>query len=483
MKKVKTIITTDVEVDDMNSLIHLCLYLNEINLLGVIYTSSQYHFVGDGTHTLGEVTPNFRCSGNAGLKRPRTWFTTDPEAKNLKEFRPFELGWIENLWKNQYAQAYENLIKHDKSFPSPDHLLSITKYGNIEFEGDVRFDTEGSNMIKDILLNDDPDPVYIQSWGGVNTIVRALLSIHEEYHNTDKWHDIYEKVVSKTRLLGVFDFVGQDNSYLDNRINELYPDLIIMNPEDLYGTYYYSLTADESLRDLLQAEWMHHNIHVGNGPLMSEYHLFGDGKYVKGEPDIYQFGINSTLDFGKPGFPPVKFDKYTFLAEGDSNTYIPLISFGLRGLENPSYGTLLGRMNVNGSLRSEMKKSPFIKSYHEDFAARAKWCVSDYEHANHATVVSLKEYDICAQPGQTVLLAAEVTDPDGDKVITSWEYYPQFTCYHGKMDGVLNKNGLEAEFTVPSDAVSGDWFSVFLRAKDNSVTPMTSYGHAVIHVK
>ena len=40
MSKVRTIITTDMEVDDMNSMIHLCLYLNEINLLGVVYTSS-----------------------------------------------------------------------------------------------------------------------------------------------------------------------------------------------------------------------------------------------------------------------------------------------------------------------------------------------------------------------------------------------------------------------------------------------------------
>ena len=40
MVKVKTIITTDGEVDDMNSLIHLCLYLNEINLVGVVYTAN-----------------------------------------------------------------------------------------------------------------------------------------------------------------------------------------------------------------------------------------------------------------------------------------------------------------------------------------------------------------------------------------------------------------------------------------------------------
>ena len=92
MVKVKTIITTDGEVDDMNSLIHLCLYLNEINLVGVVYTSSQYHFNGDGIHTLGEVTPNYRTSGLAGLERPRTKFGPDPDGKFLKAFSTFPYG-------------------------------------------------------------------------------------------------------------------------------------------------------------------------------------------------------------------------------------------------------------------------------------------------------------------------------------------------------------------------------------------------------
>ncbi len=116
MSKVRTIITTDMEVDDMNSMIHLCLYLNEINLLGVVYTSSQYHFNGDGVHTLGEITPNYRTSGPAGLERPRTSYGPDPNAKDLKCFRPFPMGWIENLWQGPYADAYPYLIQHDEVF-------------------------------------------------------------------------------------------------------------------------------------------------------------------------------------------------------------------------------------------------------------------------------------------------------------------------------------------------------------------------------
>ena len=59
----RVIVTTDMEVDDMNSLIHLALYLNVLDVQAVAYTASQYHFLGDGVHTLGEVNSHWRTKG------------------------------------------------------------------------------------------------------------------------------------------------------------------------------------------------------------------------------------------------------------------------------------------------------------------------------------------------------------------------------------------------------------------------------------
>ena len=87
----------------------------------------------------------------------------DPAAKDLTSYRPFEEGWIENLWRNEYAEAYPYLIQHHPDYPTPERLLEITKYGNIAFEGDVREETEGSNMLKEAILNDDERILYIQS--------------------------------------------------------------------------------------------------------------------------------------------------------------------------------------------------------------------------------------------------------------------------------------------------------------------------------
>lgn len=51
-EKARTIVTTDGEVDDMDTFIRLLLYTNEFNVVGIVYTSSQWHYAGDGKGTL-----------------------------------------------------------------------------------------------------------------------------------------------------------------------------------------------------------------------------------------------------------------------------------------------------------------------------------------------------------------------------------------------------------------------------------------------
>ena len=50
-KKPRTIITTDGEIDDVDSFIRMLLYANEFNIEGLIYSSSQWHYKGDGKAT------------------------------------------------------------------------------------------------------------------------------------------------------------------------------------------------------------------------------------------------------------------------------------------------------------------------------------------------------------------------------------------------------------------------------------------------
>ena len=47
--KLRIVITSDPELDDNNSLIRFLLYSSDVNVEGLIYSSSQFHWKGDGT--------------------------------------------------------------------------------------------------------------------------------------------------------------------------------------------------------------------------------------------------------------------------------------------------------------------------------------------------------------------------------------------------------------------------------------------------
>ena len=65
--KPRVIITSDLEIDDMNSFIHQCLFFNEIDLAGVVVSGSFCHFTGDGEHKGSERSypePGRRSAGD-----------------------------------------------------------------------------------------------------------------------------------------------------------------------------------------------------------------------------------------------------------------------------------------------------------------------------------------------------------------------------------------------------------------------------------
>ncbi|WRK52342.1 DUF1593 domain-containing protein [Coprobacillaceae bacterium CR2/5/TPMF4] len=54
-EKARTVITTDGEVDDMNSVIRALLYSNDMDISGIVLTSSMYHYAGDSEKELNHL--------------------------------------------------------------------------------------------------------------------------------------------------------------------------------------------------------------------------------------------------------------------------------------------------------------------------------------------------------------------------------------------------------------------------------------------
>ena len=493
--KIRVIVTTDMEVDDMNSVIHLALYLNLLDVEAIVYTSSQYHFQGDGVHTLAEVNSHWRTKGVRSYEGEKIQGPA-PDAGVLTHYRRFPAGWIERLWNGEYREAYPTLsanavVASEPPFPTPEELLSRTYVGNIAFEGDVREDTPGSDVIKAAILDDDPRTLWLLSWGGMNTIVRALMSIAEDWQDTPDWPSVQAKVYEKVRVMGVMDGVGQDNSWLDYGV-QLFPDLRMMRVPFSYGGYVDAKFAQPDSIELFKAPWPERMLTAGNGSLMARYMLYGDGKHYEGEPEKYQFGEHGTVDWGIPGVGPLVFDPGDFMAEGDSMTYIPLLPFGLRGADNPGFDTVLGHLFRDGdpapdgapsftSMAGAFKPkttnpNPFLRAYQEDFAGRAQWCAHEPAACNHAPVITDVSADVETAPGGTVRVSAKASDPDGDELCARWSLFaPDGTV-------IWEEKGLEASFVVPADAVAGDRYVLTLTVKDVAERPMTRYAQVAVTV-
>src|SRR5687767_10062649 len=193
----RIIITADPELDDNNSLIRFLLYASDVEVEGLIYASSQFHWKGDGKGTKWFVP---------GREYARFGLDTCPctSWRWAKDER-FIHDDVE-----AYAKVYPNLKVHNPNYPAPDELKSKIRYGNIEFDGDISKDSPGSDLIKSLILDDKPGPLFITAWGGQSTIARALKSIQEQYEYTTQWEAIKKKVSRKVILLPSGD---QDGTY------------------------------------------------------------------------------------------------------------------------------------------------------------------------------------------------------------------------------------------------------------------------------
>lgn len=166
--KPRIIITADPELDDNNSLIRFLMYSSEFDIEGLVYASSQFHWKGDGKGTKFMVK---------GREYTRYGLNLCPcESYRWKKDERFIHEAVE-----AYEKVYSNLKIHNASYPTPEYLKSKVKYGNIEFEGDFTKDTEGSDLIKSVILDNEPGKLFITAWGGASTISRALKSIEDQY--------------------------------------------------------------------------------------------------------------------------------------------------------------------------------------------------------------------------------------------------------------------------------------------------------------
>lgn len=475
--KPRTIVTTDGEIDDVDSFIRLLLYANEFHLEGLVYSSSMWHYKGDGTGTtfVSEMEMTRELYGErTALRWPGT-------------------NWMQELIA-EYEKVYPILQTHAEDFPKPDYLTSIIRVGNIDFEGAMAKDTEGSDWIKFKLLDDNnPAPIYLQVWGGTNTIARALQSIEEEYAATESWEAIYRKVSQKAIIYTILD---QDATY-HKYISKVWPDIRVFYNSNQFWCFAYPWkeAVPKEWHYYLQGDFMGPHIINNHGPLTKKYYSYGDGQQQPGDPE-HIHGDSTKLRNAQWG----DFRPYDFISEGDSPAFLHLVDVGLDNLDHPHYGGWGGRlvqsetqpnrwedgeaaMDFNpftGQMDATYPQTRWIKVLQNDFAARADWCILPYEQANHPPQVSLKEgKHIKAPAGSTLILTGQASDPDGDELSYRWWQYHEVDSYAGQIS-FSSADQANTRVVIPEDMTVGENIHIILEVSDQRPLPITRYQRLII---
>lgn len=205
----RVIVSTDIggtDFDDFQSLVHLLVYADRIDLEGMI------------------ASP---------------WGA----ARNRKE----------NLLKiiDRYAVDYPNLKTWSDRYPTPEALRSLSKQGGSD-SADLRGwgeRTEGSDWIISCAHRDDPRPLWLLVWGGIDDLAQAL---HDDPSIKQKLHVHWIGGPNKKWSTTAYDYIAREH-----------PDLWIIENNATYRGWF---TGGNQEGDLGNAAFVQQHIQ-GRGSL------------------------------------------------------------------------------------------------------------------------------------------------------------------------------------------------------------------------
>lgn len=405
LSKPRVIVTTDGEIDDKTSFMRFLLYSNEFDIEGLIYGNSKWQRHGHG------------------------------------------VVWMQNII-DEYEKIRPNLEKNISGYPVAEELKKVVFAGNmdetyLDYPGPR--ETEGSKHIIRVLLDDDPRPVWVQAWGGTNTIAQALSILKRDYSLQQQ-----EKALNKLKIFAIAD---QDET--SKWIRENYPNLFYIRS--------YQFTA---------LNYQH------KGHPYSNHYIFDEGWTTK----------NIKENHGEYG----KLYAQKYFSEGDSPAFFHLIGNGLRSDENPTYGGWGGRFETQNGYQyfDEEDDGDRLKpqwrwliDIQNDFATRMDWTIKAYEQANHYPEIKInRKENITEKPGKTIKLdASKSKDPDNDSLSYKWYFYlgPSSVA---EIPKIQNADESKISFKLPEMEKEGD-LHLILEVKDSGEPTLKKYKRIIISIQ
>ena len=450
-EKPQVIVLTDMgaDPDDQQSLVRLLLYSNQIDIQGLIATTSCWQ--------QNAIRPDF----------------------------------IENTLK-AYEKVQPNLLLHEPGFPTAARLRAVVKRGSPKYGmtgvGDG-LDSEGSDWIIQKLDQDDPRPLWISVWGGTNTLAQALRKLQATRSAAE-----FARLVHRLRVYAISD---QDDS--GAWLRRTYPELFyIVSPGDDYSqsTWIGIHNVQEGIDNTsVSNAWLVQNIQQGHGPLGAAYPdvawgmegdtpsflgLIPNGLNVPDRPDWGGWG--GRYELATPAFASIRHGNSIVMPEPEtrpiwtdtSDTWTPYVANAYKRPVKKGPGSFTGNQVTLWRWRDD---------FQNDFAARMAWCTKSYREANHPPVPHLNHPDrITVKSGETFTLDAfGSSDPDGDSISFLWFHYPEAGTYKEPLvtGGAENTD----RFSVTAPKVDHEVTAHFiLRVTDKGTPPLSRYKRVIVTI-
>jgi hypothetical protein len=448
----RLVVLTDIEnePDDTQSLVRLLLYANDIELRGLVATTS--------THLRDRVHPD-------SIRRV-----------------------IE-----RYGQVLPRLRQHDPAYPAAPELLTLVAAGQpgygLQAIGDGR-NSPGSELLRRELERPDPRPLWVSVWGGANTLAQALHSLQRT-----RPKEAVEQAVKRLRVYAISD---QDDA--GAWLRRQFPGLFyIVSPGSYARATWGAMfgVVDGIDNRHVSNAWIASHIQQGHGPLCAAYPDIAYGM----EGDTPSFlglipnGLNAPEhpDWGGWGG---RYELYTPRREDTDpdgfNGGVPVeaetrpIWTNAVDRYRPYVPSAYGRPVKPGEREfsdAGVTLWRWREAFQNDFAARMRWTTHSPAEANHAPAVRLAHAaELHVRSGDWVTLdASPTTDPDGDSLSFLWFVYPEAGTLKAPLSvGTENlaRMGLRApEVAAPATA------HVIVQVTDKGAPALTRYQRVVLHIE
>jgi hypothetical protein len=363
---------------------------------------------------------------------------------------------------NAYEEVYDNLIVHAEGYPTPEYLKSISVMGQTEYGMSgvgTGKDSPGSELIIAAVDKDDPRPVWVTGWGGMNNIAQAIWEVRETRSPEE-----LSKFLGKLRL---FDILGQDDA--GAWIVKNFPEVFYIRATGVYG-WQPPKNGDYQRTDI-----------QSHGPLGAVY---PDTKWAtEGDSpafmNVYPNGLNDPEQIDQGGWGGrFSFEKTAGIRSMSEVSKIDSIG-------EPKFDPYYMYGNTEEGAQAIDRWS---NGYNNDFAARMDWSITNkYKDANHHPVAVLngdktrKVLSVTTTAASIIeLSAAGTADPDGDSLSYSWSFYDEPSSYNRSVT-INNSSSQTAKVLIPEDA-NGKNLHIILEIHDDGSPNLYVYRRIIVNV-